>query len=44
MLNGTALVSSRVPLAIFETYQQADGSIKIPEALVPFTGFDTIKK
>jgi seryl-tRNA synthetase len=35
MLNGTALVSSRVPLAIFENYQQADGSIKIPDVLVP---------
>jgi seryl-tRNA synthetase len=32
-LNGTAVTSSRVPLAILENFQQADGSVKIPEAL-----------
>jgi seryl-tRNA synthetase len=42
MLNGTAIVMSRFPIAILENYQQADGSIKIPEALIPYTGFDTI--
>ena len=44
MLNGTALVSSRVPLAILENYQQADGSITIPECLVPYVGFAKISK
>ena len=42
MLNGTALTSSRVPLAILENYQQADGSIIIPPKLVPYVGFDKI--
>ncbi len=42
MLNGTAVVLSRFPIAIMENYQQEDGSIKIPEVLVPYTGFDTI--
>ncbi|MFA6551193.1 MAG: serine--tRNA ligase [Patescibacteria group bacterium] len=32
-LNGTAVTSSRVPLAILENFQTADGSVKIPEAL-----------
>lgn len=41
-LNGTA-VSSRPLIAILENYQQADGSIKIPEVLQPFCGFDEIK-
>ncbi len=44
MLNGTAIVLSRFPLAILENYQQEDGSIRIPEALVPYTGFTEIKK
>lgn len=42
LLNGTAVVLSRFPIAILENYQQADGSIKIPEVLVPYVGFDTI--
>jgi seryl-tRNA synthetase len=33
MLNGTAIATSRTPLAIMENYQQADGSITIPDAL-----------
>jgi seryl-tRNA synthetase len=44
MLNGTALASSRVPLAIFENYQQADGSIQIPKVLIPYVGFATINQ
>lgn len=35
-LNGTAVNSSRIPLAIIENYQQADGSVRIPEALRPY--------
>lgn len=42
-LNGTA-VSSRPLVAIMENFQQEDGSIKIPEVLVPLCGFDTIKR
>jgi seryl-tRNA synthetase len=43
-LNGTAVVLSRFPLAVFENHQQADGSIKIPKALQKYTGFEVIKK
>jgi seryl-tRNA synthetase len=42
MLNGTALAMSRGPIALLENHQQADGSIRIPEALRPYTGFDRI--
>lgn len=43
MLNGTAIALSRAIVAILENYQNEDGSITIPPALVPYTGFDTIK-
>ncbi len=33
MLNGTAIAVSRALIAIIENYQQADGSVKIPEVL-----------
>ena len=38
MLNGTAIATSRTPLAILENYQQPDGSVKIPEVLQPYVG------
>lgn len=38
MLNGTAVVMSRVPIAILENYQQEDGSVKIPEVLQKWMG------
>ena len=44
MLNGTAVAVSRVLVALIENYQNADGSITVPEALVPFCGFDVIKR
>ena len=44
MLNGTAIAVSRALVAILENYQQKDGSIKVPPALVPYCGFDSIKK
>ncbi|RPJ08281.1 MAG: serine--tRNA ligase [Spirochaetaceae bacterium] len=43
MLNGTAIAVSRTLIAILENFQQADGSVRIPAALVPYTGFDRIK-
>ena len=43
MLNGTAMALSRAMIAVIENYQQEDGSVIIPEALVPYTGFDRIK-
>jgi len=42
MLNGTAVALSRAPVAILENHQQADGTISIPKALRPYTGFDRI--
>ncbi len=41
-LNGTAVACTRALLAILETYQQADGSVLIPEALRPWVGKDKI--
>ena len=41
-LNGTAVAVGRTLLAIMETYQQADGSITVPEVLRPYTGFDVV--
>jgi seryl-tRNA synthetase len=43
MLNGTGIAMSRTPIAILENFQQADGSVRIPPALVPYTGFDVIR-
>ncbi|MCL2833314.1 MAG: serine--tRNA ligase [Treponema sp.] len=43
-LNGTAIAISRGIIAILENFQQQDGSVKIPEALVPYCGFDVIRK
>lgn len=40
-LNGSGLAVGRTWLAIVENYQQADGSIQIPEALVPYMGGET---
>jgi seryl-tRNA synthetase len=37
-LNGSGLATPRVMIAIMENYQQADGSIVIPEALRPYVG------
>jgi seryl-tRNA synthetase len=44
MLNGTAIVLSRFPIAIIENFQQKDGSIKVPDALVPYMGKEYIRK
>ena len=37
-LNGSGLAVGRTLIAILENYQQADGSIVIPEALRPYMG------
>ena len=37
-LNNTAIASPRILLPLFEVHQQADGSVRIPEALRPFMG------
>jgi seryl-tRNA synthetase len=41
-LNGTAVATSRAPIALLENHQRADGSVSIPAALRPYTGFDRI--
>ena len=41
-LNGSGLAVGRTYLAILENYQQPDGSIKIPQALVPYMNGETI--
>lgn len=43
-LNGSGLAVGRTWVAIVENYQQADGSIKIPEALIPYMGVEYIKR
>jgi seryl-tRNA synthetase len=42
-LNGSGLALPRVLIAIMENYQQADGSIKVPDVLQPYVGGDIIK-
>jgi len=42
-LNGSGLALPRVVIAIMENYQQADGSIAIPEALQRYMGQEVIK-
>lgn len=43
-LNGSGLAVGRTVAAILENYQQADGSVVIPEALCGFMGVDKIEK
>ena len=37
-LNSTAIPTPRILVSIVENYQQADGTINVPEALVPYVG------
>ncbi len=41
-LNGSGLALPRIMIAILENNQQADGSVLVPEALHPYTGFERI--
>ena len=41
-LNGSGLALPRVIISILENFQQADGSVVVPEVLRPYTGFDRI--
>jgi seryl-tRNA synthetase len=43
-LNGSGLAVGRTWVAIVENYQQADGSVLIPEVLQPYIGADRITK
>ncbi len=42
-LNGTALAISRALIALLEVHQQEDGSIQLPESLVPYVGKERIE-
>jgi seryl-tRNA synthetase len=41
-LNGSGLAVGRTWVAIFENYQQADGTVRIPDVLVPYMGGATV--
>jgi seryl-tRNA synthetase len=43
-LNGSGLALPRVLIAVMENYQQADGSIKVPDVLQQYVGTDIIRK
>lgn len=43
-LNGSGLAVGRTWIALVENYQQADGSVLIPEALRPYMGVDRIPR
>lgn len=43
-LNGSGLGMTRTIIAIMENYQQADGSVVVPEVLRPYLGTDVISK
>jgi seryl-tRNA synthetase len=42
-LNGTALAISRALIALLEIYQQKDGSVMLPKALIPYVGMEKIE-
>jgi len=42
-LNGSGVAVGRTVAAILENYQQADGSVKVPEVLIPYMGCEYIK-
>ncbi|MEO8027019.1 MAG: serine--tRNA ligase [Bryobacteraceae bacterium] len=42
-LNGSGLAVGRTWVAVVENYQQADGSVVVPEALQPYLGTDVIR-
>jgi seryl-tRNA synthetase len=43
-LNGSGLPIGRTWIAIVENYQQADGSVVVPEVLRPYMGIEKIEK
>ncbi len=43
-LNNTATASPRILVSLVENFQQADGSVKIPDVLVPYMGGRTVIK
>ena len=43
-LNGTATAVGRTLIALMENHQLEDGTVRIPDALAPYTGFDLIDR
>jgi seryl-tRNA synthetase len=43
-LNGSGLAIGRTVAAILENYQQEDGSVRVPKALIPYMGVDVIRR
>jgi len=43
-LNNTAIASPRILIPLFEHYQQKDGSIRVPDVLIPFVGKEVISR
>jgi seryl-tRNA synthetase len=43
-LNGSGLAVGRTLIAVLENYQEADGSIRVPEVLQPYMGMKKIEK
>ena len=41
-INGSGLAVGRALVAVMENYQQADGSIRVPQALQPYMGGVTV--
>ena len=41
-LNGSGLPIGRTLVAVLEQGQRADGSVRLPDALVPYTGFEEL--
>lgn len=41
-MNSTAMAIERTIVAILENYQNKDGSVTVPEALVPYAGITCI--
>ncbi len=42
-LNGSGVATPRLMISLLENYQTKEGEIKIPQVLVPYTGFETIE-
>ena len=42
-INGSALAVGRTLVAILENNQNEDGSVTIPKALIPYTGFEKLQ-
>ena len=42
-LNGSGVATPRLMISLLENYQTKEGEIRIPEVLVPYTGFETIE-